>query len=95
MERIKAAAVLFTNPKRLYIGQSHFSALEKAGSDAEDWCWDRYYNDVLDGRAVEGFVTTEGRFVDRREAVKVGVAADQVLCMTDRGLLSEYCQMAR
>ncbi len=46
------------------------------------WCWSHYSPETGGGRIDEheqGFLTTECRFVDRKEAAKIAIKAKQIL----------------
>lgn len=69
MEKITQAAVvlrLHGEPERRWVGTCHAECATKSGMPEEV-----YYEALDAGQVVEGFVTTEGRFVDRVEALEV------------------------
>lgn len=66
-ERIKESAILFPN-MIVYTGKRHcdcFAAARAAGETSPR-------------NEVQGFVTEEGRFVDRREAARIALKAGQI-----------------
>lgn len=77
MRRIKQAAIVFQNGK-MYVGKRHsdcFLAAFEAGEPSP-----RY--------EIQGFVTDDGEFVNRRDAAVIAFAAGQITEATTR-LFSE------
>jgi len=80
MERIKESAILFPNMK-VYTGKRHcdcFAVARAAGEHSPR-------------HEVQGFVTDDGRFVDRKEAARIAIASKQIVAtkFKDDELFSE------
>lgn len=70
LERVKSAAIRFQG--ELFFGPNHALATMALGKKYPDW---RQMTDLL---LEDGFYTNTGRFVDRREANEIAIAAQQV-----------------
>lgn len=66
IEKIKAAAIRLSNGK-IYEDRRHYHCIRKAIDDGN--------KPPIEGE--EGFTTTSGRFVDRKEAAKIAHKAKQ------------------
>lgn len=89
MEKIKSACIkyrLISDPDtdRFVTGYSHGSCI--------DWfsAADIYPPSRINEYEVAGFMTTEGRFVDRIEAYKIAEAAGQLIKPNSLGSLHSY-----
>jgi hypothetical protein len=84
METIRSAAVRWQG--QVFVGFSHCDAWHQCFGDSIDDTVD--FGNVDE---VEGFVTSKGRFVDRREALAIAQRADQVFpsYLPREGLLAE------
>lgn len=72
-EKISGAA--FLHEGKIYSGPSHVMALDDARNAGV--AGDQVILGVQNGTTKEGFVTSSGRFVDRKEAASIADAADQ------------------
>lgn len=70
VERVICAAIKVG--KQIFYGHRHNHAI-KAMHDKLSYTYNRQQIDKM--KKVQGFVTTEGRFVDRKEAMKIQLAA--------------------
>lgn len=73
--RIKAAAVMTLHDKKVYTGRRHgeiLLAMKEAGVERLDCA-----------RAEQGFVTECGRFVRRKPALRIALAAGQLMSESD------------
>lgn len=91
MERIKSACIKYQlksdqGTDRYVEGASH--------ADCISWfsAADLYIRDRVPEKEVQGFMTTEGRFIDRIEAYRIANEAGQLThSRRDQVLYSEFC----
>lgn len=91
MERIKSACIKYqlkSDPgtDRYVEGSSH--------ADCISWfsAADLYIRERIPEKEVQGFMTTEGRFIDRIEAYRIAEEAGQLThSRKDQVLYSEFC----
>ncbi len=75
MERLEAAAIIRDGQTVSRFFKSHIQVRASMG-DADP--------EKSKRGDTEGFITSNGRFVDRQEAIKVGLASGQLNAMWDR-----------
>ncbi len=84
-EAIKGAAIRVGD--RTFVGRSHFDAYEQASAELGEAAVDKALG--ARPRDFEGFVTTKGRFINRKEAVGVADKAKQLDKEVSRGAEKE------
>ena len=75
-EFIICAAICIIDTGKVYHGHRH-NHCSKAMNDALSWTLNR--QEIGKVKNVQGFVTTEGRFVEREEALTIALENNQVL----------------
>lgn len=78
-ERIICAANRIAKLDKIFYGHRHNHCFE-AMNDALSWSMNRQEINKLE--VEQGFLTSEGRFVDRKEALKIALENDQVIDRT-------------
>jgi hypothetical protein len=73
-EKIICAGILVNG--KVYNGHRHNHCLEAMNSELS-WTMNRQQISQLE--KIQGFITSEGRFVDRQEALKIAREANQIL----------------
>ena len=75
-ERIICAAIKIVETSKVFYGHRHnhcFTAM----NDSLSWTMNR--QEIAKVKNIQGFVTSNGRFVDRKEALIIALDNDQVL----------------
>lgn len=76
-ERIKEAALLDLQTGLVYTGKNHAACVHAPGAPMYEWAG--IPRSLLFRRfGKQGFVTEEGRFVDRKEAAQIALACGQI-----------------
>lgn len=78
-ERIICAAIKIVETGKVFYGHRHDQCLNSLNGELS-WAMNRQEISKLE--KVQGFVTTEGRFVDRKEGLKIALENDQVIDKT-------------
>lgn len=78
-ERIICAAIQVIETGKLFYGHRHNQCINSLNGELS---WTMNREQISKVETVQGFVTTEGRFVDRKEGLKIALDNDQVLDKT-------------
>ena len=75
-EFIICAAIRHDETGKIYYGHRHNHCLEASNGELS---WNLNRKEILKIRRTQGFITSKNRFVDRKEALKIAIANDQIL----------------
>lgn len=75
-ERIICAAIQIPETGKVFYGHRHDQCNNSLNGELS---WTMNRQEICRVITIQGFVTTEGRFVDRKEALKIALDNDQVL----------------
>ena len=78
-ERIICAAIKIVETGKVFYGHRHDQCLNSLNGELS---WTMNKQEISKVKKVQGFVTTEGRFVDRKEGLKIALENDQVIDKT-------------
>ena len=78
-ERIICAAIKIVETGKVFYGHRHDQCLNYLNGELS---WTMNRQEIGKVEKVQGFVTTEGRFVDRKEGLKIALENDQVIDKT-------------
>ena len=78
-ERIICAAIKIVETGKVFYGHRHDQCLNSLNGELS---WTMNRQEISKVKKVQGFVTTEGRFVDRKEGLKIALENDQVIDKT-------------
>jgi outer membrane protein assembly factor BamB len=81
MKKIICAAIRLENGK-IYYGHRHSHCIDAANGELS---WEMSRKQIMEVKKEQGFVTTEGEFVNRHEAWKIAQAANQIIRNTGGG----------
>ena len=76
MERIICAAIQIVKTGKVFYGHRHDQCLNSMNSELS---WTMNRQEIAEVEKIQGFVTTEGRFVGREEALKIALENNQVI----------------
>jgi hypothetical protein len=76
-EIIICAAVLYSNGK-VFVGRAHFECF-RAAHAANTYAFAKGYEKEMAQEVEQGFVTSQRRFIDREEALKLATNAGQIV----------------
>ena len=71
MEKIICSAIKLVESGKVYYGHRHNHCLEAMNGELS---WTMNRQEISKVEKIQGFVTTEGRFVDREEGAKIHIA---------------------
>jgi hypothetical protein len=75
-ERIICAAIKIVETGKVYYGHRHDQCLNSLNGELS---WTMNRQEISKIEKVQGFVTSESRFVDRKEGLKIALENDQVI----------------
>ena len=78
-ERIICAAIKLVETGKVFYGHRHDQCLNSLNGELS---WTMNRQEISKVEKVQGFVTTKGRFVDRKEGLKIAIENDQVIDKT-------------
>ncbi len=79
-EKIICAAIQITETGKIYYGHRHNHCLEAMNGELS---WEMNRKEIRKVENTQGFVTTKGRFVDRKEALKIAFKNNQVISVSE------------
>ena len=79
MEKIICAAIKIVETGKVFYGHRHDQCLNSLNNELS---WTMNRQEILKVKKVQGFVTSEGRFVDRKEGLKIALENDQIIDKT-------------
>lgn len=74
-ERIICAAVRNEDTGKIYYGHRHSNCFDASNSELS-WTMNRQQMSIV--RRTQGFITSENRFVDRKEALTIALECGQI-----------------
>ena len=75
-ERIICAAIQIVETGKVYYGHRHDQCLNSLRGELS---WTMNRQEICKLETIQGFVTSESRFVDRKEGLKIALENDQVI----------------
>ena len=78
-ERIICAAIKIVETGKVYYGHRHDQCLNSLNGELS---WTMNRQEISKVEKIQGFVTSESRFVDRKEGLKIALENDQVIDKT-------------
>ena len=78
-ERIICAAIKIVETGKVYYGHRHDQCLNSLNGELS---WTMNRQEISKLEKIQGFVTTEARFVDRKEGLQIALENDQVIDKT-------------
>jgi len=76
MERIICAAIQINETGKMYYGHRHDKCIESMNGELS---WTMNRQEITKVETTQGFVTSEGRFVDRKEGWIIAEKANQII----------------
>lgn len=86
MERIICAAIKLVKSGKVYYGHRHPHCIEAMNAELS-WTMNRQEISAID--KIQGFITSENRFIDRKEAAKIWVEQGGKINYSTEELYSE------
>lgn len=75
-ERIICAAIQIPETGKVFYGHRHDQCINSLNSELS---WTMNRQQIAQVKKIQGFVTTNGRFVDRRDGLKIALKNNQIL----------------
>lgn len=80
MEKIICAAIQIVKTGKIYYGHRHPHCIEAMNGELS---WTMNRQEIGKVEKIQGFITNENRFVDRKEGLKIALANNQVKDVSD------------
>lgn len=79
MEKIICAAIQIVKTGKIFYGHRHNHCIEAMNGELS---WTMNRQEIMQVENIQGFITSENRFVDREEGLQIALVNDQVKDIT-------------